>query len=65
MQYKVFWYGCEFEYDYRLSDKTDLNIGFTPGAPLALAFSFGIKYWLSKDFVKTEKLVVPRKQEGR
>jgi hypothetical protein len=59
IQYKMFWYGCEFEYDYRLNNKTDFNVGFTPGAPLALVFSFGIKYWVSKDFKKSEKFVIP------
>jgi hypothetical protein len=48
VQYYLFWYGMELEYDYKLSDKIDFNFGFTPVAPLALTFSFGIKYWLSK-----------------
>lgn len=60
VQYKFFWYGCEFEYDYSLNDKLDLNAGFTPGAPLALTFSIGVKYWVSKQFKISEKLVIPK-----
>jgi hypothetical protein len=60
IQYYMFWYGAEFEYDYRLGKRTDLNVGFTPGAPLALTFSAGIKYWINKNFNKKEKLVIPR-----
>jgi hypothetical protein len=60
MQYKLFLYGCEFEYDYRITDKLDLNLGFTPGAPLALIFSAGIKYWPSRDFKKTDKFIIPK-----
>jgi hypothetical protein len=63
IQYKFFWYGCEFEYDYRLTKKLDMNFGFTPGAPLALLFSAGVKYWLNKDFKKTEKFIVPKKKK--
>ena len=60
VQYKMFWYGIEFEYDYHLNNKIDFNFGFTPGAPMALTFSFGIKYWVSKKFKKNEKFVIPK-----
>lgn len=59
VQYYLFWYGIELEYDYTLNDRTDFNFGFTPGAPLALTFSFGIKYWISKDFKIRERFVIP------
>jgi hypothetical protein len=55
IQYRLFWYGCEFEYDYQLGKKLDLNVGFTPGAPLVMLLSVGIKYWINKDFRKKEK----------
>ncbi|MCE3226095.1 MAG: hypothetical protein K0S32_646 [Bacteroidetes bacterium] len=62
IQYKLFLYGCEFEYDYSISNKTDLNVGFTPGFPLAMIFSVGIKHWFSKDFKKKETLVIPKQE---
>lgn len=49
-QYKFFWYGAEFEYDYRLTDKLDLSVSFTPGLPFVLTWATGVKYWLNKDF---------------
>lgn len=60
IQYKMFWYGLEFEYDYKLNNRTEFNFGFTPGLPMALTFSFGIKYWVSKNFKRKEKFVVPK-----
>jgi hypothetical protein len=60
IQYYMFWYGAEFEYDIKVGERTDLNFGFTPGAPMALTFSAGVKYWINKDFKKREKLVIPR-----
>jgi len=63
IQYKMFWYGCEFEYDYKLNNKFDVNVGFTPGAPLALIFSVGVKYWTGRDFKKTEKFVIPKRSK--
>lgn len=43
-QYKFLWYGGEFEYAYRLSEKTDLTATFIPGFPKLLSLSFGLKY---------------------
>lgn len=57
VQYKLFYYGFELEYDYRLSDKVDFSLSFTPGVPLVMALSFGVKYWFSKEFNKKLKLV--------
>lgn len=57
VQYKLFWYGFELEYDYKLGDKIDFSLSFTPGVPLVCALSFGVKYWMSKDFNKKLKLV--------
>jgi len=59
IQYKMILYGCEFEYDYNVSQTTDLSIGFTPGFPFAFTFSFGVKYWFNKDFKTRIKLVTP------
>jgi hypothetical protein len=60
LQYYLFVYGMEFEFDYRLNKRIDLNGGFTPGAPLALTFSAGIKYWICTDFKRSEKFVIPK-----
>jgi hypothetical protein len=60
VQYKMILYGCEFEYDYTVSDKTDLSVGFTPGFPFAFTFSFGVKYWFDKNFKTRLKLVTPK-----
>lgn len=60
VQHKLFWYACEFEYDYKFGEKIDFNVGFTPGAPLALIFSAGLKYWLGREYKKTEKLLIPK-----
>lgn len=60
LQYKFFWYGVEIEYDYRLGNRTDLSVGFTPGFPFVFTWSVGAKYWLSKGPVKAVKLVSPR-----
>jgi len=65
IQYTFIPYGCEFEYDYKLSDKTDLSVDFTPGFPFAFTFSVGIKHWLTKDFKKRVKLVVPKNKKAK
>ncbi|MFN3916992.1 MAG: hypothetical protein ACK4K0_04545 [Flavobacteriales bacterium] len=59
IQYKMILYGCEFEYDYTISEKTDLSVGFTPGFPFAFTFSFGVKHWFDKNFKTRLKLVTP------
>ena len=56
-QYKTVLYACEFEYNYMLTKKIDLSVGFVPGFPNALALSVGAKFWLDKDFNPRIKLV--------
>lgn len=61
IQWKFFYFGFEFEYDYLINSKNDLSVSFTPGVPMACIFSVGLKHWFSKDFKKTLKLAKPRK----
>lgn len=61
VQWKFIPYGCEFEYDYRWTERDHLSIGFTPGVPLACTFSIGWKHWITvKEFDYT-KLYVPKR----
>jgi len=62
IQYKMILYGCEFEYDWLITDKTNLSVGFTPGFPFAFTFAAGVKYWFSRNFKENYKIVVPRKK---
>lgn len=61
LQYKMFWYGFEFVYNRKLTDKIDLEAGFTPGVPLVCALSLGLKYWFSKDFKIRYEYLKPQK----
>lgn len=45
LQYKLFLIAGEFSWNWQLSEELDFNAGFTPGLPLALAFSAGITWW--------------------
>ncbi|QHL87045.1 hypothetical protein GU926_06180 [Nibribacter ruber] len=45
-QYKMIWYAGELEYNYRLSDRTDLSTSFVPGYPNIMSLSFGVRVWL-------------------
>lgn len=66
IQWKFFPLVMEFEYDYRVGEKTDLSVSFTPGLPMALTFSVGVKYWFRKDFEPAPvKIVRPSKREER
>lgn len=56
-QYKTVLYACEFEYNYTISKKIDLSVGFVPGFPSAFAFSTGLKFWLDKDLKERIKFV--------
>ncbi|RNI27089.1 hypothetical protein EFA69_12990 [Rufibacter immobilis] len=47
-QYKMIWYAGEFEYNYRLSDRTDFSVSFVPGYPDIMSLSFGVRYWLKE-----------------
>jgi hypothetical protein len=59
VQWKFFYFGFEFEYDYLLNQENDLSFSFTPGLPMACVFSVGVKHWFSKDFKKTLKFAIP------
>jgi hypothetical protein len=59
VQWKFFYAGLEFEYDYLINKQNDLSVSFTPGIPMACIFSFGVKHWFSKDFKKRLKLAGP------
>ncbi len=50
IQYQLFWYGIELEYNYRLSQRTDFSTTITPGVPFVFSYAFGIKYWMNKNF---------------
>ena len=52
LQYKIFWIAGEFAWHWQLSEHVDFNAGFTPGIPLALAFSAGISWWPKRFEVK-------------
>jgi hypothetical protein len=56
IQYKIFWTGFEFAYHYEFSKHFDLNVGFTPGLPLACSFAAGITWW-PKRFEEKAKVV--------
>ncbi|WP_210490735.1 hypothetical protein [Rufibacter aurantiacus] len=47
-QYKMVWYAGEFEYNYRLSERTDFSTSFVPGYPNIMSLSFGVRYWLKE-----------------
>ncbi|MEO7174546.1 MAG: hypothetical protein ABI002_02070 [Saprospiraceae bacterium] len=46
-QWNFIWFAGEIEYDYKISDRIDLNINCIPGIPKFFAFAFGARYWLS------------------
>lgn len=46
-QYKFLWYGGEFEYAYRLTERISFASTFIPGFPKLISFSFGVKYQLN------------------
>lgn len=62
IQWKFFYTGLEFEYDYLINSKNDLSVSFTPGIPMACIFSIGVKHWFSKDFKKSLKLARPSRK---
>ena len=59
IQYKFIPYGCEFEYDYRLTNKVDLSTNIVPGFPFAFTFAIGAKYWLNKNFTQKLHFAIP------
>ncbi len=58
LQYKLFWFGIEVEYDFSISERWDLNMSITPGVPAVITYGIGLKYWFNKDF--KEKIILPR-----
>lgn len=42
-QYKFYWYAGELEYNYKLSDKTDLSLNLIPGIPELISFGIGAR----------------------
>lgn len=58
VQWKVFWYGIEFEYDWRISERLDLSASLTPGVPMAVTLGAGVKYWISREHV--DKVYLPK-----
>lgn len=50
IQWKLYPAVFEFEYDYRLGEKTDFSFSFTPGIPTVMTMQFGVKYWFNKNF---------------
>jgi hypothetical protein len=42
-QYKFYWYGGEFEYNYQLTEQNDLSINLVPGIPELVSFGAGFR----------------------
>lgn len=42
-QYKFYWYGGEFEYNYQLARQLDLSVNLVPGIPELVSFGAGIR----------------------
>lgn len=42
-QYKFYWYGGEFEYNYQLSGQYDLSLNLVPGIPELVSFGAGFR----------------------
>jgi hypothetical protein len=61
VQWKFIPYGCEFEYDYRWTERDHLSVGFTPGVPLACTFSVGWKHWITVKEFDYMKLYLPKR----
>ncbi|WP_240773244.1 hypothetical protein [Pontibacter sp. SGAir0037] len=43
-QYKFYWYGGEFEYNYKVSAQNDLSVNLVPGLPELISFGVGIRH---------------------
>jgi hypothetical protein len=65
VQWRTMLYGCEFVYDYRLTENLELSSGFTPGFPMAFTFSIGVKYWMSREFEQKYFLARPKRKKRR
>lgn len=42
-QYKFYWYGGEFEYNYKLKPDTELSINLVPGVPELISMGVGLR----------------------
>ncbi|MDX5422845.1 MAG: hypothetical protein LPK07_05450 [Hymenobacteraceae bacterium] len=42
-QYKFYWYGGEFEYNYELKEGTDLSVNLVPGLPELVSIGVGVR----------------------
>jgi hypothetical protein len=42
-QWRVLWYGGEFEYNYNLRNNIDFSVTFVPGFPDLVVFAFGVR----------------------
>lgn len=42
-QYKFYWYGGEFEYNYKLNESTDLSVNLVPGLPELVSLGVGVR----------------------
>ncbi|RIJ37376.1 hypothetical protein [Pontibacter oryzae] len=42
-QYKFYWYGGEFEYNYMLKQNTELSVNMVPGLPELISVGVGIR----------------------
>jgi hypothetical protein len=58
IQWKIFWYGIEMEYDWKMSEHLDFSASLTPGVPMAITMGFGLKYWFERDY--REKIYLPK-----
>lgn len=43
-QYKMLWYGGEFEYNYAIGGQTAISFTFVPGYPNLISLSAGLRY---------------------
>lgn len=47
-QYAFVWYGGEFEYNYKINQRTEYSMNFVPGYPDLMSLMFGINVILNK-----------------
>lgn len=62
LQWKMIFYGMEFEYDYSFSENNYLSVSVTPGIP-ATTLSVGWKHWFNLKPVDTYKIYIPKKKK--
>ena len=57
-QYGLYPVSAMFEYDYSISDKTNFSVSLAPYPVIAIGM--GIKYWFSKNFKHSSKILIPK-----